>query len=576
MRRILKYVLKYKSILFFGSIAMFIIIGLDLLVPYMQKILVDTGLIGENYSVIVPIIIGFLSISLVKSLLGYVKEYTYDLVGTKVHQDIKLQMFDKIQSFEFEYFGTVNTGELMSRIGEDIENVWQTIGFGLRLFVENIVYFVVSTVILFCLNWKLALCCFAIMIPIGYIAMKLESKFGATYGEISDQTAKINTAAQENIAGVRLVKAFAREKHEILKFLEMNKSYYNMNINQAKTISKYFPPIEFLTNISLVIMIILGGYFVMIGDMTLGVLVAFSGYIWNLIWPMRMLGWLIDVISKNNASAKKIFNILDREQTLDLSMSIKADLDIKGAVEFENVSFNYGDREILKDISMKVKPGNKVAIMGTTGAGKSTLLNLLGRYYDVNSGSVSVDNIDVKEMTLETLRKNISVVPQETFLFSDTILNNLKFGNESVTFEEIEEMCKIACCYDFINELEEGYNTEIGERGIGLSGGQKQRLCIARALIKKSPILILDDATSALDMETEYELLSNLKKQNDLNTIFIVAHRISAVKNCDLIVYLQDGKIIEAGNHEELLALKGEYFNIYQDQFIDFAREEEA
>ncbi|WP_195953525.1 ABC transporter ATP-binding protein [Clostridium saudiense] len=568
MTKVFKYVLKYKGTLIWGTISMLIVIGVDLLIPYMQQIFIDEGIIAGNKNNIIFVLGAILSISIIKAIFGYNKEFKYDLLSTWVHEDIKNDLFTHIQKLEFKYFDEMNTGELMSRIGEDAENIWQTIGYGLRLFVENIIYFVISTIILFYLNWKLALACFIVMIPIGFIAVQLEKKFGKCYGEISDKTAEINTTAQEDIAGIRLVKAFSREKYEISKFLKLNKSYYDLNMDQAKVIGDYFPKIEFLTNISLVLMIVFGGYLVMNGEMSIGVLVAFSGYIWNLIWPMRMLGELTDLISRNLASAKKIFAIIEREP--EIKSGALEDVNIKGDIKFENVSFSYNDELVLKNINLDIKAGSTIAIMGTTGSGKSTLLNLIGRYYDVKEGCIKVDNIDVKNYDLEVLRSSMAIVPQDTFLFSDSILNNIKFSNENADIEEVKKYSKLACSLDFIETLDEGFNTEIGERGIGLSGGQKQRISISRALIRNSSILILDDSTSALDMETEQELLKNLSMMEKQSTTFIVAHRISAVKNSDLIVYLENGEIKEKGTHEELLELRGAYYDIYCEQFKDF------
>lgn len=570
MTRILKYVSKYKSLVIFGTLSMLTVIGVDLFMPYLQQVFVDDGVMAGNDSVIIKVLIGILIITIVKAILGYGKEFLYDVLSVKVHQDIKNDLFNHIQKLEFKYFDDMNTGELMSRIGEDVENIWQTIGFGLRLFIENIIYFVVSTIILFKLNFELAIACFVIMIPIGFIAMKLESKFGQCYEEISDQTAKINTTAQENIAGVRLVKAFSREKYEINKFLKMNRKYYDLNMKQAKIIGDYFPPIEFLTNISLVIMIVLGGFLVMKDEITIGVLVAFSGYIWNLIWPMRMLGELIDLLSRNTASAKKIFEIMDREPEIKSKKeSYKSD-SIKGDIVFDNVNFKYKDEYVLKNINLDIKAGSTVAIMGTTGSGKSTLINLIGRYYDITDGSIKIDNVDIRDYNLDFLRKSMAIVPQDTFLFSDSIINNIKFSNDSADYEEVRNAASLACALEFIDGLDEGLYTEIGERGMGLSGGQKQRISITRALVRKSKILILDDSTSALDMETEHQLLKNLLRREEKSTTFIIAHRISAVKNADIILYLENGEIKEKGTHEELLKLKGKYFDIYCNQFKDF------
>lgn len=549
---------------------MLIVIGVDLFLPYLQQVFIDSGLMKGNQNVIVSVLVWIGIITIIKAMLGYGKEFLYDVLSSWVHQDIKNDLFAHIQTLEFEYFDNMNTGELMSRIGEDAENIWQTIGYGMRLFIENIIYFVISTIILFVLNYKLALACFIVMIPIGFIGIKLENKFGETYSKISDQTAEINTIAQEDIAGIKLVKAFSREKYEINKFLKMNKVYYDLNMEQAKIIGDYFPPIEFLTNIALVIMIVLGGFLVMDGEVSIGILVAFNGYIWNLIWPMRMLGELTDLLSRTVSSANKIFAIMDKEPSIKTKENFKDVKNIKGNIEFEGVNFKYDDKLVLKNINLDIEAGSTVAIMGATGAGKSSLINLIGRYYDTCKGSIKIDGIDIKEYNLEFLRKNMAIVPQETFLFSETILNNIKFSNENASFEEIKEASKLACANEFIEGLELGYNTEIGERGIGLSGGQKQRIAIARSLVRKAKILILDDSTSALDMETEHELLKNLSNRKHESTTFIIAHRISAVKNADLIIYLEDGQIKESGTHDELLKKKGRYYDIYNDQFRDF------
>lgn len=568
--RILKYICKYPLTLAVAVLSMFIVIGLDNLMPYLQKIFIDDAITKGKSHLVMPILLALLGIALTKALLGYIKDFLYNVIGVKTHEAIKNELFNHLQAFEFSYFDHMNTGELMTRLGEDIENIWQTIGFGLRLFIENMIYFVLSTVILFILDYRLALACLVIMIPIGVIAIMLERRFGMCYGKISDQTAKINTTAQENIAGVRLVKAFAREKHEILKFLKLNKTYYNLNMEQTEAIAVYFPIIEFLSNISLVVMIILGGYFVLKGEMTLGTLTAFSGYIWNLIWPMRMLGWLIDMLSRNSASAKKIFAIIDRPSKIQSPPDSYTPENIEGAVTFNNVSFKYNEELVLKNINVTIPKGSTVAIMGTTGSGKSSLVSLIGRYYDVSDGEVLIDNVNVKALNLDVLRNNMAVVMQDTFLFSDTIENNVKFGKREASSEEIEEACRAACCLDFITGFEDGFLTEIGERGMGLSGGQKQRISIARALICKTPILILDDATSALDMETEFALLSNLRDIEDKATTFIIAHRISAVKNADLILFLEDGEIKEQGTHDELVAKKGRYYDVYAEQFKQF------
>lgn len=570
MKRLLKYVWKYKLQVIVPSMAMLIGLILDMLNPYLAKIIVDRVIKNKEFKILPIILLSLLGIAIARSVFGYIKEYMSDDLSTRVSKELKIELYNHIQSLPFSYFDTMNTGELMSRIGEDVDNVWRTVGFGFRLLVENAAYFIIATVILFNLNWKLTIVCTVIVLPIAYIAMRLEKVASVTYGKISDQTVALNTTAQENISGVRLVKAFAREKHEILKFLELNKTNYKLNMEQTGIFAKYFPLIEFLTNVSSIVLICFGGYLVIKTGMTIGTLVAFTMYSGMLIWPMRMIGWLMNMMAQNKASAKKIFAILNVEPLIKDSENAVYPKDIKGSIKFDNVSFKYNEELILKNIKLDVKQGETVAIMGTTGSGKSTLINLIGRYYDVTEGAVLVDGHDVKTLGLSSLRSKMSVISQDTFLFSETIEENVKIGNFDASFDEIKSACVCACADEFITDLQDGYGTIIGERGIGLSGGQKQRISIARALVKNSSILILDDATSALDMETEYALLKNLNNTEKKITTFIIAHRISAVKNADQIIFIEDGSIIEKGNHKELLSMKGKYYEIYCQQFKDF------
>lgn len=579
LKRILKYVQKYKVLVILPFLAMIISIGLDLINPYVSKILVDKVIVGGNHKLLLTLLLSILTITILKGIFGYVEEYLFDVLSVKVHKDIKIELFNHIEKLEFAYFDKVNTGELMSRIAEDIENIWRSLSFGLRLLLENLIHFVFGAVALFWLSPKLAVACIITMIPVGFLAMNLEKKEGEVYEKISDQNAEMNTTAEENIAGVRLIKAFSREKHEILKFLKMNKKYYKLNMEQANVLANHLPLMDFFTNLSLIVMISLGGYFVLKGEMTLGALVAFNGYIWGMLWSMENLGWLTNMFAETKASAKKVFKILDTEPKISNCQNAIIKENIEGDIEFKNVSFKYKDEEVLKNINFKAEKGMTIAIMGTTGSGKSSLISLIGRNYDVSKGEVLVDGIDVKKYDLFSLRNNISIVPQDVFLFSDSVKNNLKLGLENASEEELKNASKLACAGKFVNNLPKGYDTVVGERGIGLSGGQKQRLSIARALIKKAPILILDDSTSALDMETEFQLLKNLNEQEKSCTTFIIAHRISAVKNADLILFMENGEIIESGNHSTLIKKQGKYYEIYKEQFKDFIEnvdEEEA
>ncbi|KYH34352.1 putative ABC transporter ATP-binding protein [Clostridium tepidiprofundi DSM 19306] len=570
MKRILEYVKKYKLFVIIPTVAMIISIALDMFNPHLIQILIDDVIKKGHYNMLKTIIMAIAGITISRTILGYIREFTFDYLSSRVSIDLKRDLFSHIQSLPFSYFDNMNTGELMSRVDSDIDNIWGTIGFGIGLFVENSIYFITASIILFSINWKLALFTLVTMPIIGFIAYKLEKEIDKSFDAISDHTSVLNTTAQENIAGVRLVKAFAREKHEILKFVKLNNKNYELNIIKTKIWGKYYPVIEFLCNISILVVVTFGGLFVIKDNMTLGELGAFNGYVGMLIFPMRMIGWLTNMIAQSSASAKKIFKIMDIEPEIkDKENPIRLP-NVNGNIKFNNVSFKYNNEYILKNINIEVKPGSTVAIMGPTGSGKSSIVNLIGRYYDVDEGSITVDGYNVKDICVKDLRSKMAVVSQDTFLFSDTIKENLLFGKENATMNEIEETCKISCAEEFINSLEDKYETVIGERGLGLSGGQKQRLSIARALIRNADILILDDATSALDMETEYTLLKNLYERTKKSTTFIIAHRISAVKNADKIIFIEDGRIVEEGTHESLLARKGKYYDVYCSQFKDF------
>ncbi|HFD2028640.1 TPA: ABC transporter ATP-binding protein [Clostridium perfringens] len=562
------YISKRMVFLIVPILAMIIVLGIDSFFPYLQKIFVDDILLGSDKSKLGLFFGIFLGLSLLRGILGYIKEFLFDKFSLNVSKEIRMDLFKKIQSFEFSFFDSTNTGELMSRIGEDVDIVWETISYGLRLLIEGIILFIISVTIMMSMSPSLTIICLVILLPVGVLAILVNKKFHRNYSKISDKVADINLMAQQDIAGIRLVKAFAREKYETEKFLKVNKDYYDLNITQARILSNFLPVIDLLTNLTPVAMIIYGGYLVIKGNITMGTLLAFSSYILNLSFCVKNIGGLVNMMSQNRASMDKIFNILKRKPQIT-SMENSYDPDkIKGEIEFKNVSFRYNEEEVLKKINLKIPAGSTVAIMGETGCGKSSILSLIGRHYDVSSGEVLIDGVNVKKWNLDSLRENMAVVFQDTFLFSDSIKDNIDFGGNK-NEDEIIEAAKDSCAYDFIKEMPEGFETEVGERGLGLSGGQKQRLAIARALVRKTPILILDDATSALDMETEFNVLKNLSKKQDKATTFIIAHRISGVKDADIILFMKDGEVVEMGDHESLLKKKGYYYSVYCHQFQD-------
>ncbi|MCX0384087.1 ABC transporter ATP-binding protein/permease [Clostridium perfringens] len=562
------YISKRMVFLIVPIVAMIIVLGIDSFFPYLQKIFVDDILLGSDKSKLGLFFGVFLGLSLLRGILGYIKEFLFDKFSLNVSKEIRMDLFKKIQSFEFSFFDSTNTGELMSRIGEDVDIVWETISYGLRLLIEGIILFIISVTIMMSMSPSLTIICLVILLPVGVLAILVNKKFHRNYSKISDKVADINLMAQQDIAGIRLVKAFAREKYETEKFLKVNKDYYDLNITQARILSNFLPVIDLLTNLTPVAMIIYGGYLVIKGNITMGTLLAFSSYILNLSFCVKNIGGLVNMMSQNRASMDKIFNILKRKpQITSMENSYNPDK-VKGEIEFKNVSFRYNEEEVLKKINLKIPAGSTVAIMGETGCGKSSILSLIGRHYDVSSGEVLIDGVNVKKWNLDSLRENMAVVFQDTFLFSDSIKDNIDFGGNK-SEDEIIEAAKESCAYDFIKEMPEGFETEVGERGLGLSGGQKQRLAIARALVRKTPILILDDATSALDMETEFNVLKNLSKKQDKATTFIIAHRISGVKDADIILFMKDGEIVEMGDHENLLKKKGYYYSVYCHQFQD-------
>ncbi|MEG0152246.1 MAG: ABC transporter ATP-binding protein [Cellulosilyticaceae bacterium] len=570
MKLVKLYILKHWGILLLPIVAMFITLGIDASFPYLQKVFVDDIILGDGGKLLTPFFGLFLTLVLTRCTFGYIKEYLFDKFSLTVSKEIRKDIFSKIQTFEFSFFDKNNTGELMSRIGEDVDIVWETISYGLRLLIEMIIVFIMASSIMFSLSKPLAIICLLILVPVAIMGWFFEKKFWDVYLKISDQTAEINSVTQQNISGIRLVKAFAREKHEIMKFLNTNQELYDLNLSQAKLVSQFVPIVECLTQLSNVAIIVVGGCFAIKGYVSIGILVAFSSYILDLSWCVRNISSFITMLSQNKASMDRIFKLLDRQPEITSPSDGYNPTVVKGDICFKDVCFSYNEEEVLSHINLFIPAGSSVAIMGATGCGKSTLLALIGRYYEVTSGKILIDGVNIKEWNLSTLRNHLSIVFQDTFLFSDTIQNNVDFGEE-YTREEVIEATKFSCAYDFIEDLDLGLDTVIGERGVGLSGGQKQRLTIARALLQKSSILILDDATSALDMETEYTVLQNLTHTNGKATRFIIAHRISGVKDANIILYMKDGKIIEQGNHYSLLVKKGHYYDIYCDQFQEFA-----
>ncbi|MDO5575185.1 MAG: ABC transporter ATP-binding protein [bacterium] len=571
MKKISSYIWEYKWAYIGAIISMIIAVSLDMLAPQLTRLIIDRVVLGGETTLLPKLLIGILTVGVGRCIFQYIKEYTFDTTAAKIATKIRRNLFQHIQSLSMDFFDRNNTGELMARVKDDVDKIWNALGFIGMLIIEVCIH---TGIVLFCMyrtNVKLAIIPTIAMPLVGAFAIIMEFKLGSIYGDISEENAVLNTVAEENLAGVRTVKAFAREKHEITKFLSHNQRYYDLNMKQSKVFVKYFPLFQFVTRLLPISVLILGGLLVINKEMTLGELGAFTEYSMNIVWPMEMLGWLTNEFSSARASNKKFKKIYAETPSIREPEHPVTLEHVKGEITFEHVSFHKADQhDILKDIEFHVEPGKTIGIMGATGAGKSSIVSLLQRLYDATDGNILLDGVNIRDLSLRELRKNISIVMQDVFLFSDTISDNIKFGKRDlIDFKTIRSAASDAQAVDFIEQMEQQYDTVIGERGVGLSGGQKQRISIARAIAKKAPILVLDDSTSALDMETEHEIQLALNELKDTTKI-IIAHRISAVRNADEIIILKDGEIAERGTHESLLAKEGLYHLTYMAQYGDY------
>lgn len=575
LKKLHTYIWEHKWGYLLAVSSLLIAVSLDLMSPQFTKHIVDDVIVGGDIPKLKWLLLGILGIGVGRCIFQYVKEYMFDYLGSTIASDMRKNLFRHIQSLSAEFFDRTGTGELMARVKEDVDKIWDGISFVSMLLIEVTVHTIIILFWMYRLDWRLALIPTLSMGVCGAIAIVMEKKLGAVYEAISEENAALNTVAEENLAGVRTVKAFAREKYEIGKFLSHNKRYYDLNMQQSKVFVKYDPYFLLVTKVLPLITVMSGGYFVIHGEMTLGSLSAFLEYSNNIVWPMEMLGWLTNSASSAIASNRKIRKIYQEKPAVTEKAQPVIKERIAGKIEFSDVSFHKADGyEILKDVNFTVMPGKTIGIMGATGAGKSSIVYLLQRLYDVTGGSVKVDDTDVRDLSLKQLRSSISVVMQDVFLFSDSISENVKLGKrDSIDPETVRKAAADARANSFIERMDQKYDTVIGERGVGLSGGQKQRISIARALAKKNPILVLDDSTSALDMETEHLIQETLETLKDTTKI-IIAHRISAVKNADEIIVLDAGQVKERGTHESLIAQKGLYYETYLAQYGDILKAE--
>ncbi|EBF5203428.1 ABC transporter ATP-binding protein [Listeria monocytogenes] len=568
MKWIWQYVRKYRLLMIGVFILIFIASGISIIYPLLGGKVIDDVVYQNKTNLLIPLLL----IMIISTIIRTICRYTYQIMCERIGQNslfrIREDLYKKLQSLDFDFFNNTRVGDIMARMTGDTDAIRHFVSWVSYNILENVFLFSFAIIIMATIDWKLTLALVILTPLIAILTMKMSSKAQPVFYEIRESFSRLNSMVEENISGNRVVKAFAREDFEMKKFHEHNEDFKKRNLDSADVSRTYLPVLDSLAGMLVVITLIFGGYLVIKGQMTLGDLVAFNGFLWMLNGPMRMSGWLINDVQRFIASSFKIQDMMATDAKIPIHAEKPAP-SLQGHVEFKNVSFHFEDdpnTNVLKNISLKASPGQTIAILGETGAGKSTLVNLICRFYDPTSGEILIDGVDARKWHVRELRNHIATVMQDIFLFSDTIEGNIAFGAPDATMEDVRRMARIADADHFIETMPESYDTIVGERGVGLSGGQKQRISLARALLKNPSILILDDTTSAVDMETEVKIQGELKKITENTTTFIIAHRISSVKEADEILILNHGEIIERGTHSSLLAEKGYYFDIYNKQ----------
>lgn len=566
--RILSYIKPYMHRLLFAMVCTIMAAAGNLYIPWIIKDMIDEVLADKNGTMLNWIAASIIAIFIVRGLFWYGQNYLMSYVGQSVIIDIRAAVFKKLQRLSVSFYDKNKTGTIMSYVTNDVNALQSAM-------VENTIEMITegfiligSVVAMIYLDWRLTLftvCTFPVVL---WLMEFFGKKIRKTGGRIQECTADITSVLQESVASARVIKSFVREDYEVDRFDVENKANFRANMKNAQLMATLTPGVELVAAIGVTMIIWYGGNNVINGTITAGSLVAFLTYAVNISNPIKRLTRVIGNIQKALAAAQRVFMIIDMPEEIAESRDAKQLPEVSGKVEFQNVSFAYNDKgNVITDLSFSVKPGEVIAIVGPSGAGKSTIANLLPRFYDVNKGDIKIDGHSVREVTLDSLREQVGIVPQETMLFNGSVYNNILYGRLDATKEEIEAAAKAANAHDFIMQLTDGYETKLGDRGVNLSGGQRQRIAIARAILKNPRILILDEATSALDTESERVVQEALDRLMVGRTSFVIAHRLSTVKNADKILVLEKGNLVESGTHDELLALDGLYAHLYKIQY---------
>lgn len=570
-KKLKQYYWPFKNYFMWSILFLFIVTAITVVYPMILQVTIDEVVMGGKYEWIPYLALGFIAIMAVKGVATYIHQYTGDLFGITSVYKLRNALYEKLQFLPFRYYDNAKTGDLMSRLTADVEGFRFFLSFGFSELIRFFLLILISISVMFYYSISLTIVTLITLPFLAVVTFKFDKAVHPAFRSIRKSFGRLNTKVQENISGINTVKSLSREDYEINKFNNSNRDYKDKYLFTSDIWAKYFPLMEFLGNLSVVLLLAYGGYLVMNGSLKPGELVAFYSLVWYIMWPIMNLGFIVNLFSQSKASGERLLEILEADNEIESKESSVAVERLQGEVEFRDVTLKYTeeDKGALCKITFHAQPGKIIGLIGSTGSGKTSLTQLMTRFYEPVEGEVLIDGVNVKDYSLKSLRRNIGFVLQESFLFSSSIKANIAFGKPDASMDEIIEAAKRAQAHDFIMELPEKYDTVLGERGMGLSGGQKQRIAIARAICADPSILILDDATSAVDMETEFRIQKALKEVMANRTTFIIAHRISSLKHADEIMVLENGAVAERGPHEMLLKNNGPYQRIYDIQYQD-------
>jgi len=573
VRRALAYLRGYRPEAVGAVVALLLVAAANLATPQLIRVAIDVGFTQARPSALAEAVVGLVVLAFVRGLFTFLQGYLAERASQGVAYDLRDALFAQIQRLSFSYYDRAQTGQLVTRATNDVEQVRTFVGTGVIQLVASLVLLVGTALILGALNLRLTIAALLTIAPIFWLLTNFVRRVGPLFAQVQQLLGGLNTILQEDLSGLRVIRAFARESYELERYGRANTELLERNVMTVRALSNNFPLVFFFANLGTLVVVGFGGALVMGGSLSIGELIAFNAYLAFLLQPILTIGFLAAAISRAGASATRIFDVLDAPSDTQDRPGARPLPSLEGEVVYDEVSFRYpgADADVLCDVSFSVQPGQTAAILGTTGAGKSTLVNLLPRFYDVTRGSVRIDGYDVRDVTLDSLRCQISIVLQEALLFGGSVRDNIAYGKPDATPAEIEAAARAAQAHAFIAELPLGYETLVGERGIGLSGGQRQRLAIARALLVDPCLLILDDSTSAVDTETEAAIRDALDRliRARKRTVFVIAQRISTVRDADLILVLDDGGVAAQGRHEDLLRDSELYNQILGSQLRD-------